>query len=69
MNPHSQGERDSLLKDESELVELEHDEATIEAEDHDGFVDAARSTRFKSEIEERETDIFHKKVQIEDEGP
>ena len=69
MDTHSPGERDSLLKDESELLELQRDEATIEAEDHDGFVDAARSTRVKSEIEELETDIFHKKVQIEDESP
>ena len=69
MNSHSQGERDSLLKDESELLELEREEATIEAENHDGFADAAGSTRVKSEIEECETDIFHKKVQIEDESP
>ena len=69
MNAQPQDEHESLLKDESELLELQRDEATIDAEDHDGFVDAARSTRVKSEIEELETDIFHKKVQIEDESP
>jgi len=69
MNAPSQGERDSLAKDDGELLELQHEETTIEAEDHDGFEDAARLTRIKSEIEELETDIFHTKVQIDDERP
>jgi hypothetical protein len=68
MTAYAQGEQDSLSKDDNELLELQHEESTIEAQDHDGFADAARLTRVKSEIEELQTDIFHKKVQIEDES-
>jgi len=69
MNAYAQGEQDSLSKDDNELLELQHEESTIKVQNHDGFTDATRLTRVESEIEELQTDIFHKKVQIEDESP
>ena len=53
--------RTSSLNEERRLEDLESEENSIEASPHDGFADASRVTKLRSEIEALEEDIEREK--------
>jgi len=60
------GDQDRTLSlDEHRLENLESEESSIEAGPHDGFADANRVTKLKSEIEALEESIEREKQREE----
>jgi len=58
---HDDEDHSSSLDEEHRLKNLERDENSIEASPHNGFADATRVTKLRSEIETLEEDIERKK--------